>query len=113
VSVGSYSRDRNHNRCELDSHADTCVAGANTILVSTDGRTVNVYSFAADKTPSVTIAAFTTLWEAPDGEKYVLIIHEALYFGDRLLSSLLTPNQLRNNGLVVNNVPRQFDATSL
>jgi hypothetical protein len=112
VSVGSYSRDHNHNRCELDSHADTCVAGANTILVATDGRTVNVYSFAADKTPSITIATVATLWEAPDGEKYVLIIHEALYFGDRLPSTLLTPNQLRNNGLVVNDVPRQFDATS-
>jgi hypothetical protein len=43
----------------------------------------------------------------------VLIIHEALYFGERLkTSTLLTPNQLRANGLVVDDVPRQFKADS-
>jgi hypothetical protein len=54
-----------------------------------------------------------TLWEAPDGEKLILIIHEALYFGDRnKASTLLTPNQLRHNGLVVDDVPRQFNSNS-
>jgi hypothetical protein len=97
----------------LDSHADTCVAGPNTILIAEDGRVVNVFSYSRDKTSNVPIATVATLWESPEGEKLILIIHEALYFGERLkTSTLLTPNQLRANGLVVDDVPRQFNANS-
>ena len=39
-------------------------------------------------------------------------MNEALFFGDRLSGSLLNPNQLHANGLIVNDVPRQFDARS-
>ena len=31
--------------CELDSHADTCVAGANTLMIGDNGRKVNVTGF--------------------------------------------------------------------
>jgi hypothetical protein len=99
---------RSRYRCELDLHADTCVAGPNTILIAEDGRVVNVFLYSRDKTSNVPIATVVTLWEAPNGEKLMLIIHEALYFGDRnKASTLLTPNQLRHNGLVVDDVPRQ------
>jgi Reverse transcriptase (RNA-dependent DNA polymerase) len=110
--VRTSSSHSTRNRCELDSHADTCVAGSNTILISTDGRVVNVYSYTATKTADIPIATVATVWEAPDGERIVLIIHEALYFGDQLRTTLLTPNQMRHNGLVVDDVPRQFQATS-
>jgi hypothetical protein len=43
----------------------------------------------------------------------MLIIHEALYFGDRQESTLLNSNQLRANGLIVEDVPRQYDLNSL
>jgi hypothetical protein len=42
----------------------------------------------------------------------ILVVNEALYFGDRMNHSLLCPNQIRANGLVVN-VPKQLDETSL
>jgi hypothetical protein len=72
-----------------------------------------VFSYSRDKTSNVPITTVATLWELPDGEKLILIIHKALYFGERLkTSTLLTPNQLRANGLVVDNVPRQFKADS-
>jgi hypothetical protein len=107
------STARSCYRCELDSHADTCVAGPNTILIAEDGRVVNVFSYSRDKTSNVPITTVATLWESPDGEKLILIIHEALYFGERLkTSTLLTPNQLRANGLVVDDMPRQFKADS-
>jgi hypothetical protein len=62
--------------CELDSHADTCVAGPNTILIAEDGRVVNAFSYSRDKTSNVPIATVATLWEALNGEKLILIIHE-------------------------------------
>jgi hypothetical protein len=40
------------NCCELDSHAaDTCVAGANTLLVAHDDRTVAVHAFSGEHAP--------------------------------------------------------------
>ena len=37
----------------------------------------------------------TLCWEDPkDGQLYILLIHEALYFGDHLKQMLLHPNQL-------------------
>jgi hypothetical protein len=79
------------NRSELDSHAD---------------------SFTNDKHENVTIGTVATYWISDDGTPYMLIIHEALYFGDKKKTTLLTPNQLRHNGLVVDDVPRQFDIHS-
>jgi hypothetical protein len=101
------------NRSELGSHADKCIAGSNCAFISGDGRTANVSpavtNFSCDNVPIGTVA---TYWESPDGTPYILIIHEALYFGDRVDTTLLTPNQMRHNGLVVEDVPRQFDLNS-
>ena len=112
ASVGS---DTNDPRCELDSHADTCVAGSNTIRVSDNDRLVTVHAYSHEYKPlkDIPVATVATLWVDPkDGQPYILIIHEALYFGDRLKSTLLCPNQLRANGLLVDDVPRQFDTKS-
>jgi hypothetical protein len=44
----------------------------------------------------VPIATVATIWEGPSkGELWMLIIHEALYFGETLKESLLCLNQLR------------------
>ena len=45
-------------------------------------------------------------------ETFILEFPESLYFGKRLCHSLICPNQLRANGVVVNDVPRQFDGQS-
>jgi hypothetical protein len=42
----------------------------------------------------------------------MLVIHEALYFGERLKESLLCPNQVRAAGNLVRDAPMQFDASS-
>ena len=102
-------------RCELDSHADTCVAGANCRLISHEGRKVSVHPYSEEYKPihDVIIGSVATLWVDPtDGQSYILIIHEALYFGKRLADTLLCPNQLRAHGLKVQDVPKQFDSQS-
>lgn len=107
VSVSDY-------RCELDSHADTVVAGANTLRVSDEGRQVIVHGYS-EELESVTapVTTVATLWDHPEtGQPYILVMHEALYFGDRVGTTLICPNQLRANGLRVEDVPRQFDPSS-
>jgi hypothetical protein len=43
------------------------------------------------------------------GESFILIIHEALYFGSSLDHSLVNPNQLRAHGLIVHDNPYKPD----
>jgi len=98
--------------CELDSHADTCVAGRNALEIAhDDGRTVTVSPYTSEYAPrkGIRIALAAFLWEdAESGKGYILIVHEALYFGDELEHSLLNPNQIRDNGIR----PQQFDKES-
>ena len=39
------------------------------------------------------------------GQTYILVFHEALYYGNKLDHSLINPNQLRNYGIKVNDNP--------
>ena len=105
----------NFERTSLDSHADTSCAGSNTTVLALTGEKVNVFPFSDDlpAIQEVPIASVMTVWENPtNGEVWMLVIHEALYFGEKLTESLLCPNQLRAAGNVVNDAPIQFDALS-
>lgn len=107
--------DSKEGRCELDSHADTIVGGNNCIVLDTTGRTVNVSPFSEEykSFTDIPIATLATAYEdLSTGEVRILILHEALYFGERLSHTLICPNQLRNHGIIVDDVPRQFNNTS-
>lgn len=103
------------NRTELDSHADTCVAGANTVPLWYIDHKVSFSPFIGEYTPlqDIPIATVATAYDCPiNGNTIVLVINEALYFGDRMLHSLLCPNQLRDFGVVVNDTPKVYDRSS-
>jgi hypothetical protein len=79
------------------------------------GEKVNVFPFSENlpAVQEVPIATVLTVWEGPStGELWMLVIHEALYFGERLKESLLCPNQIRAAGNLVQDTPRQFDPQS-
>jgi hypothetical protein len=111
-----YDPDSNdRNKCELDWHADTCIAGANTVPLWYTDVKVSVSPFIGEYSPleNVPIASVATAWDCPtDGGTILLVINEALYFGDRMDHSLLCPNQLRGFGLIVNDVPKSYDPNS-
>ena len=105
----------NVNWSELDSHADTCVAGANTALSWYTDHKVSISPFIGEYKPinDKPIATVATAWDNPaDGSTIILIIHEALFFGDQMTHSLLCPYQLRSNGIIVNDIPQIFNPTS-
>jgi hypothetical protein len=104
------------DRSELDSHADTCVAGSNTIPLWFTDKKVSVAPFIGEYVPleDIPIASVATAWDNPsDGSTIILIINEALYFGERMPYTFLCPNQVRYNGIVVNDTPQFFDRNSL
>lgn len=50
-----------------------------------------------------------TAFDDPEtGETYIIIFNESLYLGDALDNTLMNPNQVRANGLVVDDVPKHL-----
>ena len=101
-------------RRELDSHADTCCVGRDTVVLELTGETVNVKPFSDeyDAMEGIPVATIATAYENEWGETIILVLNEALYFGEALSHSLWCPNQLRANGLIVEDPPKQFDKES-
>jgi hypothetical protein len=103
------------NRTELDSHADTCVAGSNMAPLWYTDHCVSGSQFIGEYKPleDIPIAIVATAWDNPkDGSTVILVLNEMLYFGSRMSYSLICPNQLRHNGIIVDDVPKAFDPTS-
>jgi hypothetical protein len=112
VSVSSVSAE---TACELDSHADTSVAGSNFILLEEPTRTVDVFGFSPELLliKKVPIATAGTAWVDPkSGQSYLLILNECLFMGNTMKHSLLNPNQLHCNGLTVHDTSTMFDPAS-
>ena len=99
---------------DLDSHADTCCLGSNCCITSKSGKVVNVKPFTDElsSVQEIEIGSGETAYTCSNGETYILIINEGLIFGDRLENTLLTPNQMRSNGITVEDTPTQFDRRS-
>ena len=57
------------------------------------------------------VQAGTAYEDRESGKTYILILNQSLYLGDSLPSTLLNLNQARSNGVVVDDVPRQFGGT--
>ena len=69
-----------HPHCELDSHADTCLAGSNFIAYKYTDQTVSVYGFDYDAPPlnNIPIATFMKDHTLPDGKTAILVVYQAL-----------------------------------
>ena len=91
-----------HGCTELDSHADTVVAGRNTLVLSYTDRVCEVSPYLDEYEPmkNVPIVSAATGCTSYTGESYILILNEALYM-PKLNHTLLNPNQLRHNGIEV------------
>lgn len=116
VMHSGMNTEGSEGRMELDTHADTCVAGNNTVVLDLTGKVVSVSPFCESEFKAledIPVATVATAYDCPTtGKTYVLVINEALYFGDKMKHTLLCPNQLRANGVKVEDCPKQYDSTS-
>ncbi len=97
-----------HGTCELDSHADTSVAGPNTVVLEYTDQTANVSAFSDhhDVMRNIPIGTAATAYDNPhNGSTIILILHQALLMNDKVENTLICPNQLRANGIIVDDVP--------
>ena len=97
-----------YGRCELDSHADTIVAGSNCVVLNYTGNVCDVSPYRDDYSPvsNVPVVTAATAWQSPHtGETYILVFNEALWMGDSMNCTLINPNQLRHFGTKVQDNP--------
>ena len=85
---------------EADSNVDTCCLGTNFVVLSYTNRTADVYPYndAYEPMTSVPIVTGATTYHHPNGQSYILVINEALFYGTKLKHTLLNPNQIRHHG---------------
>jgi len=110
-SVMQVQQTMESSTCELDSHADTCVAGPNCIIIERTGFTVNVTGFSNKQGSfqDVPIVKAATAYDDPKtGATYILVIGQAIYMGSDVKHTLLCPNQLRYNGVIVEECPKHL-----
>lgn len=100
-----------HARNELDTRADTICAGQNFVKISDTGQVCDVKGFHDDfdSIKDVPVATVATAYRDANGSVYILVIHEALFFGSQMDHSLINPNQVRHYGIPVSDDP--YDST--
>ena len=87
---------------ECDTNADTCCLGENFKVLQFTRRVADVYAYDQSISPveNVPIVSAATSWDDPStGTTYLLVFHEALYYGTKLSHSLINPNQVRAYGI--------------
>lgn len=95
-------------RNEMDTHADTGVAGKNWRPVEYTGEQVEVQPYSKEYAAirDIPIAKCATVWtDQETGIDWLLLADQMLWFGDRLDHSLLNPNQMREFGITVRDNP--------
>ena len=105
-----YLPDRNlqvfEGRMEVDNHADTFVAGRNCLLMNYTERVCDVMPYSDDyeAKEGVPIVQVATGYTNMKGERFILIVNEALWLPS-MENSLMNPNQLRDYGVDVEDNP--------
>ena len=96
---------------EADSNADTCCLGQNFIPLHYTNCTADVYPYNDSYAPieNVPIVTGATAVDHPDGNTYILVFNEALYYGKKMKHSLINPNQVRYSGLDFYDNPARDD----
>jgi hypothetical protein len=89
-------------RNEMNTHADTCCAGANWSLLDSTNEVCAVTPFldSYELEKEVMVARCGTVWMSPNtGHEYLLVSDQMLWFGSQMDHSLIKPNQIREYGI--------------
>ena len=109
--VGAFISEETDQRCELDSHADTCVGGTSSVLVTRDyERPVRVFGYSSDvgeADPCKTISGAMAYDDPMTGQTYMLVVNQMVLV-DRMDQVLLSTMQMRDNDIRVNDEPKHM-----
>ena len=106
VLTGQKSNPVYDGRLELDTHADTFVAGRNCTLMNISERVCDVMPYSDDYEPKqgIPIGQVATGYTSANGQRSILVFNEALWMPE-MEASLMNPNQLRHYGVEIQDNP--------
>ena len=99
----------------MDSHADiTCVGAHTHIIEHIPGQTCVVHPFDDSYEPmkNVRVCSAAFAYDKSDGETIILRINQCLDYSEAMNHSLLCTNQVRSNGIIVDDTPQMIDVLS-
>ena len=101
-------------KTEMDSHADTTVAGRNCVVMKYTERSCDVspYSDEYEAVKGVPVVQAATGYTSKNGRNYILILNKALWM-EHLDHSLVNPNQLRQYNCEVQDNPYAKEPMSI
>jgi hypothetical protein len=94
---------------ELDSHADTTVLGAGTLIIQSYDRPVEIVGYDPQQGLQTfeTVSGILEFDHPQDGQVYHLVFHQAIHM-PQLDHHLLCPMQCRVNDVTINNVQKNL-----
>ena len=114
-SIGEQEKDSEsftYSRLGLDSHADmTCVGQDALIIEHVHGQTCTVHPFHDSYSPkrNVKVCNAALAFDYDNGKTIILILNQCLDFSNNMRHSLLCTNQVRSNGIIVDDTPKLID----
>ena len=93
---------------ECDTNADMCCLGKNYVILNNTSRTADVYACDTSIKPleGVPIVSGATAYDdLGTNTMYILVIGEALYYGNNLDHSLINPDQVMAYGIDFWDIP--------
>ena len=99
--------ENEESRTELDSHANMPMVGRHAYVISDTGKVADVNPFTPDyNSMQVNIVDAAVQYECPyDGEKYILVIRNALYVPS-MKNNLIPPFVMREAGIQISDTPK-------
>ena len=98
-------------RAELDSHADTCCMGKAFKINYHTNQVCDVAPFndSYEAMAGIQVTQGLTAYDKEETrETYIGVVSQGLDFTDTMEHSLLCPNQMRANGMTVDDVPKHL-----
>jgi hypothetical protein len=95
-------------RNEMDTHADTCCAGANWLLLDFTNEVCKVTQFLHSYEPvkEVMVTRCGMVWMSPNtGHEYLLVGDQMLLFRSQMDHSLINPNEICEYGIPIYDIP--------
>ena len=116
-NISSFSKANDEHKMEYsrlgsDSHADISCAGRDAVIVEyLEGRSCTVHPFNDTYTPrsNVKLCNAVFAYDSEDGKVLLLKINQCLDFTREMQHSLFSTNQVRSNGIIVDDVPAIID----
>ena len=106
--LGSLEVNVTESQTDLDSHADQCAVGSNSLIVHDYEKPINVSGYNPSGPGGVnlkTLSAALAYDDPISGETTILLVHQAIYI-PAISHNLLSTMQVRLNDVIVNDTPR-------